>query len=159
MNLRKNNGFSGIDMAISVLVILILIPTTIGVVYSLGQYKSRLSRSASSIDIAVEILEEAKGMAADCTDLDEVETYLNEKYGDGTSSGNFTGTINKDDITYKIEVTYDNPSQYVKTDIKTHLVKKVNVKVTYPLGKDTKDIEISEVLQVKNSLNEEGNEI
>ncbi len=144
MNLRKNNGFSGIDVTIAVVIILIIIPTAFGFVYNLSNYRAKVQRFGTSINLAVEVIEEAKGQAISVQDLDDVESFINDKY---SLSGN-TAIINKNNTQYKLEVTFENPTQYVKDDITTHLVKKVTAQVTYPIGKDTKEIEISRLLKV-----------
>ena len=149
MNLRKQNGFSGIDISITVLIILILIPTTFGMVYNLGKYKSKLSRLSTSVNLAVEIIEEAKAISFNSIDMDEIEDYMKAKYDDDKETDTVTGTIFKDDVAYKVDITYENPSQYEKENSNTHIVKKINVKVTYPIGKDTREIEISRVLKRK----------
>ena len=140
MNLRKQNGFSGIDMSITVLIILLFIPTTFGMVYNLGEYKSRLNRLSTSVNLAVEIIEEAKAITYSSIDLDEVEEYMQRKYN--------SDSVIKNNVAYKIDITYENPSEYKKEDASTHIVKKIKVKITYPIGKETKDIEISKILKI-----------
>ena len=145
MNFREENGFTGVDISIAVILILIFIPTIFGVIYNIRSAKGRTEREASSISQAIEILEESKGNG-----IENVETYLKSKYGNNAETvgtGGFIATTVKNEVSYKIEVSYQYPSKYVESDPDTHFVKKVIVKVTYPTGNTTKTIEMSTILK------------
>ena len=59
-NLRKNNGFAGIDISISMIIILIFIPTIFGIVYNIGKNNEEVTRKATAVGIATNVLEIAK---------------------------------------------------------------------------------------------------
>ena len=75
MNLREEKGFTGIDISIAVIIILIFIPTIFGVIYNSSKSRQIANRQATSINKAVEILEEAKGFGTT-----DVEKHFEEKY-------------------------------------------------------------------------------
>jgi hypothetical protein len=51
MNFRKNQGFAGVDISISVIIILIFIPTIFGIVYNIGKTNGDLKRKSKAVDI------------------------------------------------------------------------------------------------------------
>ena len=142
MDFRNKKGITGIDISIAVIAILIFIPTIFGAIYNIRATKSVVNRQAVSIAKAVEILEEAKGQ-----NIDDVENYLKSKYTGTTGNGGFETSMTKNEVSYKIEVSYQNPSQYVEGDTSTYFVKKVIAKITYPTGNTTKTIEMSTILK------------
>lgn len=142
MDLRNKKGVTGIDISIAVIAILVFIPTIFGAIYNVRVTKNIIDRQAVSVAKAVEILEEAKGQ-----NLEAVESYLKSKYTEGIGDGGFETTMIKDNVSYKIEVSYQKPSQYVESDIQTHLVKRIIVRITYPSGNTTKSVEISTILK------------
>ena len=48
-NLRKNNGFAGIDISISMIIILIFIPTIFGIVYNIGKINAEVKPSFNAV--------------------------------------------------------------------------------------------------------------
>ena len=63
MNFRKNNGFTGIDITSSMIIILIFIPTIFGTVYNLQMLNVAVDRKAQAVNIAVDELEKVKSDA------------------------------------------------------------------------------------------------
>ena len=53
--LKKNNGFAGIDISISMIIILIFIPTIFGIVYNVGKTNAEVKRKTKAISIAHDI--------------------------------------------------------------------------------------------------------
>lgn len=51
MNYRKNNGFAGIDISISMIIILIFIPTIFGVVYNIQKTNTSVKRESTAVSI------------------------------------------------------------------------------------------------------------
>lgn len=156
MNLRDKKGFSGVDISISVIIILIFIPTIFGVIYNSSKLREVTSRQATSITKAVEIIEEAKGIVRDIKDsqigtiLEDqmIEKHKNDKgfYRTDSTSGDFELTFQDEkETTYKVEVNYEKPDLYKEYGL--NLVERVKVKVTYPTGNTTKAIEMSTVLK------------
>lgn len=54
MNLRKNNGFAGVDISISMIIILIFIPTIFGIVYNIQKTNSSVNRKSEAVGIRSE---------------------------------------------------------------------------------------------------------
>lgn len=127
MNFRNNKGFTGIDISVSVIIILILIPTIFGIVYNMQKTRVKTERQAEAVDIATNVLETVKN-----TEYEEVtgSTYSYE---------------GKNKVHYNVAIEVQKmPNENVED-----LLKKVKVTVTYPIGNETKSIDISTLIQNK----------
>ena len=156
-NLRKNNGFAGIDISISMIIILIFIPTIFGIVYNIGKNNEEVTRKSTAVGIATNVLEIAKkesyenintsgnGLVNDIIQKYETSTYTNtETEEDGYSYVYFFTTGEKDEH-YQIQVGVKNyyPDETQNLD----LIKQVKVRVFYPVGGKVKNIDIGMVVQ------------
>lgn len=167
MNLRNNKGYTGVDISVAMIIILIFIPTIFAVVNNIQRLNAKAERQANAVNIATDILEIAKSI-----NYDGVETVINEsdpdskkifitrlntKYGTPTYEAIASDTVEEDyeyvyysysgdkNVHYRIQIgllNYEPDS--------ADLVKKIKVTVTYPVGKNTKSINISTVLQKNN---------
>ena len=157
MNFKSNKGYTGIDISIAMIIILIFIPTIFGIVYNLQKARARTEREAVAINIATDVLEIAKSLnyseVSISNENSEFKTLLNNKYSNLQNSNN-TVNCNYSDVNnihYKIQVTVSN---YYPADIEVQdqndLVKQITAEVMYPVGNSTKSINISTVLQNKN---------
>lgn len=171
MNLRNNKGYTGVDISVAMIIILIFIPTIFAVVNSIQRTTERSERQANAVNIATDILEIAKSL-----NYDGVETVINEsdpdnkkafitslnaKYGTPTYE-TITSDVVEDDYEY-VYYSYSGEKNVhyriqiglwkykpEETQPSPDLVKKIKVTVTYPVGKNTKSINISTVLQKNN---------
>ena len=57
INLKENKGFAGIDISISMIIILIFIPTIFGIVYNIGKANAEVKRKSTATSIASDVLE------------------------------------------------------------------------------------------------------
>ena len=149
----KNNGFAGIDISISMIIILIFIPTIFGIVYNIGKINAEVKRKTSAINIATNVIEIIKTedysnlttdnskLNADIGSKYEKSTYTNkDKEETGYSYVYYKATGSKDEH-YQIQIGIKN---YYPSDIdKLDYVKQVKVRVFYPYGNSVKDIDIS----------------
>ena len=157
MNFKNNKGYTGIDISIAMIIILVFIPTIFGIVYNLQKIRSRTERETIAVNIATDVLEIARSLNYSevfiSNENSEFKTLLNNKYSSLEISNN-TVNFNYSDVNnihYKIQVTVSN---YYPADIEVQdqndLVKQITVEVMYPVGNSTKSINISTVLQNKN---------
>lgn len=166
MNLKNNKGYTGVDISVAMIIILIFIPTIFAVVNNIQRINAKAERQANAVNIATDILEIAKSL-----NYDGVETVINEsdpdnkkafitrinsKYGTPTYEAITSDNV-EDDYEYvyysysgEKNIHYRIQIGLLKYETEPDLVKKIKVTVTYPVGKDTKNIDISTVLQ-KNS--------
>ena len=157
MNFKNNKGYTGIDISIAMIIILVFIPTIFGIVYNLQKIRSRTERETIAVNIATDVLEIARSLNYSevfiSNENSEFKTLLNNKYSNMQNSNN-TVNCNYSDVNnihYKIQVTVSN---YYPADIEVQdqndLVKQITAEVMYPVGNSTKSINISTVLQNKN---------
>ena len=157
MNFKNNKGYTGIDISIAMIIILIFIPTIFGIVYNLQKARARTERETIAVNIATDVLEIARSLNYSevfiSNENSEFKTLLNNKYSNMQNSNN-TVNCNYSDVNnihYKIQVTVSN---YYPADIEVQdqndLVKQITAEVMYPVGNSTKSINISTVLQNKN---------
>jgi type II secretory pathway pseudopilin PulG len=142
MNLRKNNGFSGIDISISLLIILIFIPTIFGVVYNIQKVNNSVNRESTALNIATDILENAKSQDSSNVKFSDIEntkfqTALKNKYTETEMKSNneaiysYIGTKGEH---YKITLSIIYPQDSEGNPKEQDLVKQITVAVEYPVG-------------------------
>ncbi len=155
MNFKSNKGYTGIDISVAMIIILIFIPTIFGIVYNMQKISAKSEREAKAINIATDVLEMAKSLdyseVAILNEDSELKNSLNNKYTDLEISNNTANCSYSDNnVHYKIQVTVSN---YYPTDLEESekenkdFVKQITVTVTYPVGNSTKSIDISTVLK------------
>ena len=165
MNLKNNKGYVGIDAAIAVLVLLIIIPTIVGMIYNVNKTNSFVDRKTEAISIAINTIEAIKGIGIDGINDENfnetvVTAKLEELYvltDDDTPTSETVDTVNtikgitltKDENTYKIQVDIQDYADTI-TDgtvtVESGKVKIVNVTVTFRAGKQEEKIELSTVI-------------
>lgn len=153
--LRSNKGYTGIDISIAMIIILIFVPTIFGIVYNLQKSRIKTEREATAVSIAVDILEIAKTLNYNDLNLIEGEfkSILDNKYevsgqNSNTENDAYYTFISDKDNRYKIQVSVlkYTPENISNTD---DFVKQVKVIVTYPIENTTNSIDISTVIQNK----------
>lgn len=153
--LRSNKGYTGIDISIAMIIILIFVPTIFGIVYNLQKSRIKTEREAAAVSIAVDILEIARSLNYNDLNLTEGEfkTILDNKYEVSSQNSNtendaYYTFIKDNDNRYKIQVSVlkYTPENISNTD---DFVKQVKVIVTYPIENTTNSIDISTVIQNK----------
>ena len=135
MNLKNNKGYTGVDISIAMIIIMIFIPTLFGISYSVQKTSSEVKRKSEAIAIATDIIESAKTVSYNSLDNLSAESYISSletKY-----SKNVSYDIN-------IEVANYYPADVNEED-RVDQIKTVKVTVTYPIGNKTKSIDISTV--------------
>ena len=149
MNLRSNKGFTGSDILISIVVLIIFIPTIFGVVYNVNKTNKHIIRESRAVNIATEILESAKTIGVQGVTLADDEEFcmelISRRYElqetDGTNAVFTYEGENEEHYRVSVTLTYPN-------DEENDLVKLITVEVEYPIGNTTKTIEISTVLKL-----------
>ena len=147
MNLKNNKGYVGIDASIAVLVLLIIVPTLVGMIYNVNKTNNFIDRKTEAISIAVNTIEVAKGIEVSVLDTDTVIQDLKDNIY--TELDTTEMTLTKDNNTYKIEVDiqdYADTTEGTAQSATSGYVKIVNVTVTYRAGKQEKNIELNTVI-------------
>jgi len=139
MKLKDEKGYVGVDISIAVIILLIIVPTIMGMVYNINSSKNVSKVKSEAISIAVNALEAAKKI--ELADLDD-NSILEALIADGLQIDTTTipAIITTARATYKLVI---NVTDY-KGD---NLVKTVKAIVTYKVGRQEKNIELSTVLK------------
>lgn len=62
MNLKNNKGYSGVDVSVAIIIIMLFIPTIFGMIYNINKSKSSVTREGYATNIATQILSMAKSV-------------------------------------------------------------------------------------------------
>ena len=165
MNLRNNKGYTGIDISVAMIIILIFVPTIFGFVYNIQKTKARTERETNAVNIATDVLEVAKSLNyqdISFEDTSDFKNMINNKYTNTDNNSSidisengytyeYFTTTGKNNEHYRIQVGILKyfPENEENTDTEGY-VKQVKVIVTYPVGNTTKSINISTIIQNKN---------
>ena len=160
MNLKNNKGYTGTDILIATLVIMVFLPTIVSLIYNIQKNQNQTERKTYALNLATNVLEIAK--SSDITKMntsDEVTETNNDFYNrlkttyslsaeDLTKTGNTItyGTEDANGNQYKIKTAIKDYKDYHVTNkdfINPNIIKKITTTVEYRVGNDTKTIEIS----------------
>ncbi len=157
INLKENKGFAGIDISISMIIILIFIPTIFGIVYNMGKTNAEEKRKSTATSIASDVLEIIKSenyidvdvqnsqLNNDIANKYESSTYKNTKKEESGYNYIYYSYLGKDGEHYQIQIGIKN---YYPSDTDTQdLIKQVKVRVFYISGDTVKDIDIGMIVQ------------
>ena len=156
MELNNNKGYVMTDASIAVLLLLILVPTIMGIIYSSNVTKRTTDVKSQAINIAVNAIEAAKGIEiSSLTDravLNDIYTniYVQDSMSisDTIINGNTVpiATIKKENASYKLLIDVKDYSEG-KNDILPNIIKTVTATVTYKIGGQEKTIELKTVIK------------
>lgn len=154
---KKNNGFTGVDISISIIVILIFVPTIFGVAYNIQKTNAGIERKTNAVNIATDVLEIVKSeQYSDITvSNSKLVTDLNNKYTKSSYKNTekeedgynyiYYSTKGSNNESYQIQLGIKN---YYPSSSKTEdYVKEIKVRVFYFFGNSVKDIDIGIVVK------------
>ena len=156
--LKENKGFTGVDISISVIIILIFIPTVFGIIYNIQKNDAMVERKSNAISIASDVIEKAKMQeyTAVTTNLEdafsialknkyEQSDYKNEEKEEIGYTYMYFLKSGKRNEHYQIQVGIKNyyPSEEETNDY----IKIVKVRVFYSYANTVKDIDLSTVIK------------
>ena len=159
-NLKQNKGFTGMDLSISIIVILISISIIATMIYNLYLTGSGIKRNVIATDYAINILETISAteyskvtFENDNTLEGVLDTLLNTDGIYDSTTKTYTaitkGSTSNYDNNYKIEVFIEKYSDKFEKEKKQDYIKIITVKVHYTLGKNNADNSINnEVLEI-----------
>ncbi len=177
MKLRNNKGYVGADIAVSILIMTILIPTLGAMIYNVNKAGRKLERKSFAINLATNVIETAKQVENienlySNIDVDDTKTATNDDFisrinnssvitniegkaeikdTQGNQAIIFNVTDNDKNI-YQVTTKVIDYADELKDNNETltkNLVKTVNVIVEYSIGRGTEKIEISNVITKK----------
>lgn len=161
MNFKSNKGYTGADISIALIILLIFIPTIGAIIFNITLANNNTKRKVNAMNFATSILEIAKETDYDKLKLENTEEKeefldkINEKFGITSENGEFS-LKDENNTSYKVKVTitkYIDTEEYASshdsTDEKKDLVKTITTEVEYPIGNETKKVNVSTVIEKK----------
>lgn len=142
--IKQNKGFTGMDLSISVIVILISIAIIATMIYNLYLSGAGMKRNVIATDYAINILEniQATDYASVTFNQEEsttLKTKLDEMLKVTGSCDNNTNTYNANVNSYDITIKIEKYSDKFNTGEKEDYIKIITVKIQYNLGKNNAD--------------------
>ena len=141
MSLKKENGFTGVDISIAIIILFIFVSIISTLSYQFNTSNKKIQTRGEAIEIAIDEIEkvkskgfnEFKGLNSQST-IDKNGNELKEQPIEGR-----TGF-------YKTVLVQDYNEINTASNIKEDLVKKVTIKITYQYQKEEQSIELSTIL-------------
>lgn len=159
--LKKNNGFAGIDISISAIVILIFIPTIFGIFYNIQKTNKFVERKTNAVDIATNIMEIIKTESYEDISNEE-DSKLNQdilsQYKKTTPNSEIAEDEEYNGYLYYSSTGLKNEQYVIQVGIKNYypsetekedLIKQIRVRVFYPYGDKLQKVEINWVAENK----------
>lgn len=155
MNLRNNKGYTGSDIIISILILMVFIPTIVALIYSIDTKNNEVERKNYAMTLSCNIIETLKSIDIDKldeeTNLNDIKNKINKfKANDSEiTKNNEDGKItfsseDSDGNRYVVLIKIEDYKDYSgETNIEDNVVKKITVTTEYRINKETKNVEIS----------------
>ena len=153
MNLRNNKGYVMTDASIAVIILLILVPTIMGIVYSINATRRETEAKSEAISIATNAVEAAKGITLANLDDEAVLNSLANSFQDDTDRNmtisNDKGIIKTDKATYELTMSVIDfaDTENAPEDAISNKVKTVTAKVKYRIKGTDQEISLSTVVK------------
>lgn len=147
--LKKNNGYTGLDLSVSAIVILISISVIATMFYNLYFAGTGMKRNVIATDYAINVLETIQATDYSSVTFNQEEsttlkTKLDEMLKVTGSCDNNTNTYNANVNNYNIKITIEKYSDRFNTGEIKDYIKIIKVEIQYMLGKNnTETLEIS----------------
>ena len=149
MNLKNNKGYVGVDATIAVIILMLLIPTIMGMVYRVNTTNHETKIKAEIINILVNTIEIAKGINLKDLTTQEVINQFESVYGSTYTISDTTSNsavITTSIASYKLEVSVVDYHD-THSDAKENVLKTVKAVVTYKIGNNEKTMDLSTVIK------------
>lgn len=135
MNIKSEKGITGVDISVSIIIILLFVSLTSTLVYNYAKNSKEVQRKSIATDMIIDILEYSKSSNYDDLTNEYVQNYIanNEKF---QKNG------------YKVSTTIEN---YLATSGEES--KKVTATVQYLVNKTEQKLEIYTIIKDTNITN------
>ena len=144
MNLKKQNGYVGVDIAVSLMILMILLPTITGMMYNISKTNSETAREAKAINLTTNALEIAKSIGVGTLSVANWQSGIKNEFTEVKNEGS-SMVLEEDTGAYKINLSIvDYASSH--GGVTANKVKTVTAEVQYFVSGETKSIKISTVI-------------
>ncbi len=153
MKFRNNKGFVMTDATIAVIILLILVPTIMGLVYNIQVTKRTSEVKAEAINILTNTIEASKGINIENVNANTVLQKLKDKIYIGKMSideNQTNAVINTNNSSYKVYVEVIDYADSHSTQEPTpqhNTIKTVIAKVEYRVGGQTQELTLKTLIR------------
>lgn len=152
-NIKSQKGVTGLDIGVAIFIIIIFSSLIASLFYNISMINTSKKRNAIAAIYATEVLEEVGKMNYDEISEELLKQHISEKYLnlENVNVQDYNGNYEVNGYTITMEVTKYNETYGEKDGIpydnryKEDVIKIVNVKVEYKVGKNIDFIEISRI--------------
>lgn len=138
MNLRSEKGFTGIDIAVSVVIIFIFISIIASLIYGVNSKSKEIELKTEATYIAINEIEQIKN--------DGYEKYGTLSRANGTNIVCTNEEVEGEEGYYKTIEVIDYTDLEGKQDKQKNIVKKATVKISYMFKAKEQSVELSTIL-------------
>lgn len=170
MNLRNNKGYAGVDISISAIILVIIIPFIGGMIYNISKNNNAMDRKTFAINLATNVLEIAKATeieyvysnSEDAPDVENSNNYitnLNNKIQNKITDAQIKTEGEKEYIIFSVEdsnkshykividvLDFAKKEENIGASKEENIVKTVNVNITYSLANKEQKLELNTVI-------------
>ena len=140
--LKKENGYTGVDASIAIIVIFIFVSIIANLIYASNSRAKEIEYKSKATEIAVNAIEEVKANG--------FKAYDNVNSSSETDTmGNTLGETDQKGF-YKTVTVTDYTDIPKNSDKISNLVKKVTVKIEYMFKGKTQSVELSTIISKEN---------
>ena len=166
MNLKNNKGYTGVDVSVAIIIIMLFIPTIFGMTYNINKTKANIAKKSYASQIATQILNIAKTTEYEKIDkgfneqaTNDNENFLNKLiniFGTPVSNHTYNDAAPDNSYIYKFfNTTKDNGDIFeIQVGVKNYypednnlpekdIIKKIKVIVAYSVGSKLEKIELN----------------
>ena len=141
MKFKKNNGFTGVDISIAIIILFIFISIIATLSYEFNLSSRKLQTKGEAIEIAIKEIEKIKRNG-----FQEVEDLNSKSEKDKNGKQLKNQLVDGKEGYYKTILVQDYNEISTRTDIKENLVKKVSVIITYQYRGVEQSVELSTIV-------------
>lgn len=143
MNIRSQKGYTGVDIAISVIVITIFISLIAVLIYKFNSSSDELEIKSKATEIAIDEIEKIKQKG--------FKQYENQKSGEIESDVSVTNSEGVEIEGFYKTILVEDYTDIAENENKlSNLVKRVTVTISYMYKGEEKEIKLSTILSKEN---------
>lgn len=146
MRIKNNKGFTGVDVAVSLVILLIFVSFIAALFYNLSNTTNRIERKSQATDLAIQFIEAMKATPFETLAATNLEDGMN------MTTENFENLTGKEVIIpngYTVKIYIQNPKDSSgNTSVEMGQVMKVIVaEVSYKLGNTDENVKIETLVK------------
>ena len=141
MNLRSNKGVTGVDLSVSLVIIVLFVGIIATLIYNFGVSSKGINRTTTATNIAISKIEELKQENYETLQGTTTE-YKDEN---GITKANAPYKVTSEVTKYANSIYADNLTNEEKENLKD-VIKIVKVTVEYKVGDKNESLDISTVI-------------